>query len=308
VSLGLAVHLTLPKGGSHWVTDVLSDERVLTANPGLHFQRCEDYRLDYCAAQKDGFFTGPMFSISYEEWKPFRRPGFKAIHVGRDPRDAIVSMTFSFAYSHETQPHIELIRPVLLASDMRTKLMIGMYQYWQSSWIERSWASIPSSEFEYTTTYERVVANEFQEFRAMFDFLGWTVSDETLRDIVEYHSFERRARGRERGQENRFSHYRRGVAGDWTNFFDRKLGEMFERACPNLLVELGYEQDRNWYERLPEQIDELTRSADEALDTVKLAIENKELYAEREALAGRLRDLISTIDDLERLTAASNIT
>jgi hypothetical protein len=271
----------------------------MALNAGLYFRRCEDFRLKYWAAQDDGLFCGPMFSVSFEEWEPYRRPGFKAIHVARDPRDAIVSMTFSFAYSHETQPHIELIRPILLASGMREKLMLGMYQYWQSSWIERSWAGRPSTEFEYVTSYERIVGDEFGEFRAMFDFLGWTMADGTLRQIIDYHSFESRSRGRQRGTESRYSHYRRGVAGDWKNFFDRKLGQQFERVCPNLLVELGYERANNWYESLPESIEALPDAVSDTIEIATLALENQTLRDERLAVAERIRTQLELLDQLE---------
>lgn len=285
------VHLTHPKSGSHWVTDVLSDPEVLAFAPDVHFKRCEDYRLDYWAAQPDGFFTGPMFSVSFEEWARTHAHGDKAVYVLRDPRDAIVSWTYSFAVSHESQPHIELIRPILLASDLRHRLLIGAYQYWQSSWIVRSWAGKRRTGSEFPTTFEAILADEFGEFRKIVDFLGWPVPDDVLRKIVDYHTFERRTRGRKRGTTSEYSHYRSGVPGEWKSHFDRRLGEMFERACPGLLVELGYETSSEWWASLPEHLDTL---ADEALSTTGAAtdalIELEQLRAERATLAAEMAE------------------
>lgn len=300
------VHLTFPKSGSHWVTDVLSDKEILAYAPWVTFRRCEDDRLSSWAAQRDGFFTGPMFSVTYEEWSQFRGKGDKAIHVMRDPRDHVVSWVFSFSYSHESQPHIQLIRPVLLASDMRRKLMLGMYQFWQSSWIERSWAGKPNTESEYLTTYERIVNDEFGEFKAMLDFLQWPVPDDIIRKVVEQSSFERRSRGRKRGETSNVSHYRRGVAGDWRNYFDRRLGEMFERAVPHMLTELGYEKSDDWYTKLPATVEGLDNYSDDIVATPEVLAQLDLLRTERAEIASHLREQLVTLEKVSEQLAGSS--
>jgi hypothetical protein len=304
--VGRIVHLTHPKSGSHWVTDVLADPEVLAFVPNITFARCEDYRLEYWAAQPDNYFTGPMFSVTFEEWARTRAPGDKAVYVLRDPRDVIVSWIYSFAVSHESQPHIALIRPILLASDLRHRLMIGAYQYWQSSWIVRSWAGRPVTESEFPTTFEAILSDEFGEFRKIVAFLGWPVPDDVLRKVVEYHTFERRTRGRKRGTTSEYSHYRSGVPGEWRKHFDRKLGEIFENACPNLLAELGYEKNSAWWEDLPERIDildeEIVPSTGASADVL---LEIERLHAERAALAVQLGERAKVAGRLaERLANA----
>lgn len=293
------VHLTHPKSGSHWVTDVLSDPEVLKhASPETRFKRCEDHTLHDWAQEADGFFMGPMFSMTYPQWVLYRKPGDKAICVLRDPRDCIVSWTFSFSYSHETQPHVALIRPVLLSSPLRRRLMIGTYQYWQSAWIVRTWAGRWTTGTEFLTTYEKILGDEPGEFGAMFEFLGWNVPLETVERVVAYHSFEKRTRGRERGKLDTYSHYRRGEPGDWRNYFDRSLGEMFERACPRLLTQLGYERSDSWFENLPETVWALSDgdSVENAPASLAAAKEIAHLREQRDETRKSLRESIRALD------------
>jgi Sulfotransferase domain len=59
-------------------------------------------------------------------------------------------------------------------------------------------------------------------------------------------SFEKLSRGRERGQEDVTSFYRKGVAGDWKNFFTERDKQIYKEEAGELLIRLGYENDHDW--------------------------------------------------------------
>jgi hypothetical protein len=63
---------------------------------------------------------------------------------------------------------------------------------------------------------------------------------------VEAASFERLSEGREQGQEDTSSFYRKGVAGDWKNHFTERDKRIFKKEAGELLIELGYERDLDW--------------------------------------------------------------
>ena len=42
------------------------------------------------------------------------------------------------------------------------------------------------------------------------------------------------------------SHFRKGVAGDWKNYFDDKVKSVFKDAYGHILVATGYESDMDW--------------------------------------------------------------
>lgn len=73
-----------------------------------------------------------------------------------------------------------------------------------------------------------------------------TLPDHTLQRILEAHRFDRLAGGREKGEENVHSHYRKGTPGDWRNHFTPALAERFKDKWGALLVRLGYESNLDW--------------------------------------------------------------
>jgi len=68
----------------------------------------------------------------------------------------------------------------------------------------------------------------------------------TLRTILEKKSFENLSGGREKGEEDVTSHYRKGEPGDWVNHFTPALKREFKDRFNEVLVKTGYEQDDEW--------------------------------------------------------------
>ncbi|MBM3756137.1 MAG: sulfotransferase domain-containing protein [Acidobacteria bacterium] len=70
-----------------------------------------------------------------------------------------------------------------------------------------------------------------------------------MREVVSENDFASRT-GRAPGEENTFSHRRKGQPGDWRNHFDLETGRAFEELFPRLLIDLGYEQSTGWWQAL----------------------------------------------------------
>lgn len=93
---------------------------------------------------------------------------------------------------------------------------------------------------------EDLASNETEIFIKFFTKYGF--NDEQLDraiQIVEQLSFDKRA-GRKRGEEDRNSHFRKGVSGDWKNHFTAEHKALFKEMYPNVLIKLRYEQDNQW--------------------------------------------------------------
>ncbi|WP_434972483.1 sulfotransferase domain-containing protein [Longibacter sp.] len=73
-----------------------------------------------------------------------------------------------------------------------------------------------------------------------------TLPIETLQTILEEKSFERLSGGREKGEEDVTSHFRKGVPGDWKNHFTDEHVSAFKDRYNDLLLKLGYEEDATW--------------------------------------------------------------
>jgi hypothetical protein len=72
-----------------------------------------------------------------------------------------------------------------------------------------------------------------------------TISGKLVTEIVEARTFEKLT-GRKKGQEDRNTHLRKGVPGDWVNHFDSAHVRAFKDRYNDLLLKLGYEDTPNW--------------------------------------------------------------
>lgn len=127
--------------------------------------------------------------------------------------------------------------------------------------------------------FEDLAHNPYQLFTEMFEFLGLVEDTELsaaslksmLRLILQNNypglsflkktpkipawmllyfvysnRFSKLAKGREKGQEDIRSHYRKGEPGDWINHFTYKHKKFFKENYNDVLIKLGYEKDDRW--------------------------------------------------------------
>jgi two-component sensor histidine kinase len=278
-------HLTFAKCGSQWVRDVLTaPEIAMFSGCGHHPDRLQPGG-NWPSPETPTIFA-PIYGVSRDQWKKKKAAQDKAVLVLRDPRDLIISWVFSCIHSHVQSPVTTLLREPLLALTMPHRIRIAL-QVWsnrQDTW--RSWASQKSSESEWITHYETLTSDPSEFFR-IFQFFGWQVPQEIADAVIHRLSFAVRS-GRQPGEENEYSHYRKGVGGDWKNHFDRSLGKLFEDRCPKLLHALGYEKDELWYESLPERVEPEVKETQELAELQTLLAERVRLHEKSDELQRNL--------------------
>lgn len=71
------------------------------------------------------------------------------------------------------------------------------------------------------------------------------VDPELVALAVDRWAFERQT-GRSRGTEDRTKFARKGIAGDWQNYFSSDARRAFHAVAGDALIELGYEKDDSW--------------------------------------------------------------
>lgn len=301
---GRVVFLTFHKCGSQWVADVLTSHRILAASGGFS---AANRGVSVVASGPDewlecpsGTLSGPIYDASYDAWKSWARPGDKAVVVLRDPRDVVVSWLFSAAYSHRAADRILAARPVLQAMDRFEQILLSVANFIPRQEQFASWGGRESSATEYVTSYERLVRDGQAEFGRIFEFLDWPVPAEVSRSVVEEHSFRARS-GRERGDENVHSHFRKGLPGDWASHFDRDSGQVFELLLPGLLATSGYEADEAWFERLPRRSGQDTRTVSASEPELhELKAEVAGLREQNRVLQGACDERLELINLLDR--------
>ena len=99
------------------------------------------------------------------------------------------------------------------------------------------------------TRYEQLRSNTVEELERIMNYLGLSCKIDRLQSVVSEHSFMRKS-GRNPGEERQDAFLRKGIVGDWKNYFDNACVEAFKREqggrWNKLLVEMGYEADPDW--------------------------------------------------------------
>jgi hypothetical protein len=172
-------------------------------------------------------------------------PRARIVHVVRDGRDVAVSLR-----------HWDWSRPLegggvhrLTDSERATRDAYatdpGAFGAQGRSIFEAPWLRRVAGERYLELRYEALLERPRRHLAEIFDFLGVPADGPTLRRCVRGKRFDRRA-GREPGEEDAQAKLRKGVAGDWRAVFTPQDREVFREAAGDALLELGYEEGREW--------------------------------------------------------------
>lgn len=164
----------------------------------------------------------------------------KVFFVLRDPRDIVVSWYFSAKYSHPIKHDpIPRWRAGLqgLSQQEGFRYIIDELQEIGSFQAQRSWMNRGVRLFR----YEDLAQSEESFARTLLNFLEIPIEGHEFRALMRRHRFKKKSGGRERGEENQNSHFRKGIAGDWKNYLDQKTLEYFHIVTGDLLNVLGYD-------------------------------------------------------------------
>jgi hypothetical protein len=209
-----------------------------------------------------------------------QRGDYRGFHVIRDPRDVLISAYFSHRYSHplyaEAGPWIRDFRQQL-AGVASTEEGLLLELEFCAAYLNNiaAWDYHTPQIFE--TRYEALVTQPMETLRQAYEFMGirvpmlgvaslatfvydrrlWKRSHRPmprrlslpwllLRRIVQQYSFVRKSGGRQPGQEDISHHYRKGVAGDWRNYFTPRVTAAFKERYGDMLIQLGYESSKDW--------------------------------------------------------------
>jgi len=92
----------------------------------------------------------------------------------------------------------------------------------------------------YKVRYEELYSNPVETLKG--------IEEDRISEIVAKNSFSKKA-GQIPGEEAKDSPARKGIVGDWKNYFDAECVSTFKAAYNGrwnkLLIELGYENSKN---------------------------------------------------------------
>jgi lipopolysaccharide transport system ATP-binding protein len=233
-------HVTHHKAGSQWINRI--------------FHALAYDRLVHPAGLNDQFLTHPIqpgkvyptVYVTAQEFAGVALPrNSRRFVVIRDLRDTLVSAYFSVKNTHPlvsdwigTQRDILNSRSVEDGFLFMLDTMIPRAAQIQWSWLA---AGEPLIKYEELLTRDEEILE-----RVLLGRCRLPVTRERLREVIRENRFESRTGGRRPGTEDRGSHERKGVAGDWRNHFTATITRAFKARYGSLLIATGYERGFNW--------------------------------------------------------------
>jgi hypothetical protein len=176
----------------------------------------------------------------------------RAIITFRDPRDQVISRVFHILRDTNHRWHQPLSAMTI---DEALMVCIEGQGTLPST---RSLVDVSYSWMEAGTTamcvrYEDMLEDNLAQFQNVLAFLEIQLPKALLKEIVERNRFARLAVGRrfwkkkaESETGNTDSHFRKGVAGDWHNYFKPEHVAKFKELLGDRLIDLGYERNLDW--------------------------------------------------------------
>lgn len=251
-------HCCIQKTGSLWLRDMFSDPLIRKLSSMKVCRPNKNFLGDHPIQEiiDDPFPVGTIvspFYVNYQNFLEIPKPqSHKAFFVMRDPRDFLVSWYLSTRYSHKLNPYIIKQREIFQKMDDDEAIFYIINNIFietnpqfiaMTDWYLNS----DQNESVLLVRYEDLIAlNKVDVFLKLFNHIGIPITPKQLKNLLEKYSFYRLSGGRTPGEEDILNHYRKGISGDWKNFFKTGHKDAFKNTVGDILLDLGYEENANW--------------------------------------------------------------
>lgn len=130
-------------------------------------------------------------------------------------------------------------------SKFQNYTFMGNWTSFNQSWLDYVEKFSPSNVL--MIKYESLLNDSINELERICD---WTNTDakvdiSKIQDVIDKYSFKNQT-NRDNGKENTNSFLRKGISGDWKNYFNKECVEIFKHYAGDMLIKLNYEKDTNW--------------------------------------------------------------
>lgn len=224
-----------PKSGGSWVGQMLSEAI------DVPFPRNRFPQLSPCIMHGHFMHKWNMHNV---------------LNVWRDGRDVLISQYYhSLIRNDESNSRLVALCRADLKFDDYQDIEANLVPFMEyvfeakkhpkmswSDFVER-WADCPECVHVH---YEDLRQQPERELcRVVNELADLQLSPSCASDIVQNYSFEKLS-GRQTGVENTRSFLRKGLVGDWKNYFSLEARERFHQYAGHALIKLGYEADDTW--------------------------------------------------------------
>lgn len=227
-------HITHWKAGSQWLHRIMRDialDKIVP--PQLHEKQFLEAPIVRGALYPTVYVTREQFfSVKLPE-------NYKKFIIIRDLRDTLISAYFSIRFSHAViESSLGVWRARLEATTVDEGLVMLMDEWLPSSAaIQKSWIA----SGEKILRYEDLLEDDTGILcDVLLEDCGLPVSREHVESAIRANRFEKISGGRKPGEEDVMAHERKGISGDWKNYFTRAITRAFEERYGALLIQTGY--------------------------------------------------------------------
>lgn len=242
--------LSFPKSGTNWLIEILS--LIYSKGDPKWIQSVPIWERSPWLETMYGYKTlkdkeGPRFMTSHVPIHLFPKSLFKSkakvIYIIRNPRDILVSGYFFWITSNFVKKPESLEQ--YFEWFIQGKVVFG-------SWFDhvRGWISMQGKENFLILSYEELKRDTRSAVQKLCQFLGKKLEPEELNSVLQNSSFQAM-------KENKMSNYsmlrgwlldqkngsfmRKGISGDWKNYFTVAQAEVFDKIFQEKTADLPRE-------------------------------------------------------------------
>ena len=177
-------------------------------------------------------------------------PESKIIHLVRDGRDVLTSGTFDWLLkdAEGTDRHEFYFNPIP-GMKLERFFDAAVIKKWASNWSETI-DVFNDSPADHRVTYEEMKEDMATALGGIFKVLGVESYEHLCIECEEATTFEAMS-GRPPGEEDPTAKARKGIVGDWKNYFTLADGELFDALAGEQMAQVGYEENSDWVKHLP---------------------------------------------------------
>lgn len=227
------------RSGGHWFTHIYN----YTLRDKFGFvdasSRLGDYKPSYAHFFAEGGLLPGEYMMAHfhyiDELNEFsKREDVRLVINLRDIRDRVASMLNALYFWKKAEGQ-----------------EISFEQYVESEFMQKTKEcaeeidAFMSINNIYKLYYEMMLSSPSQTLINLFKFFDLDLSSSHASEVLEKCSFKNLSGGREKGHEDKKSPYRKGISGDWKNFFTESQKERMKPFVDPLHNRLGYQNISN---------------------------------------------------------------
>lgn len=239
-------HTCVWKTASQWVRVILSDPRIYMYSGLKTFipVQSADWWPRPEALTVPARRIVPGLYCSHDLFARIPKPAaYASFFVQRDPRDILISWYFSNRYSHTLRwKEVVERRQELAQLSEREGILATVDGFNNIAGMLRSWAEAAKADPAITIVrYEDLTGpDQVDAWSGLLTHCDIKIPRDVLAKVLGTYAFEKISGGRKPGEEDKKEKYRKGLPGDWKNYFDAGISERFAELYGDLPRELGY--------------------------------------------------------------------